>query len=85
MAAKYAIGQRVRVELGKEPHLHPRYASLQPYQGKRGTIVARREGASPDGDDAGGPGESYLYEVRLRMHGNVILTLGENALVAVRR
>ncbi len=83
MAAKYAIGQRVRVELGKEPHAHPRYGSLQSYQGKRGTVVARREGeGQAEGESSG---QDYVYEVRLRMHGNVILTLTEDVLIAVRR
>ncbi len=79
MAPKYSIGQRVRVELGSDPNAHPRYSSLQSYHGKRGTIVARRE-AGEGADD-----QVCIYEVRLRMHGNVVLTLGEDALVAARR
>ena len=83
MAAKYAIGQRVRVELGNEPHAHARYGSLQSYQGKRGTVVARREDAGQAGSESSG--QDYVYEVRLKMHGNVILTLAEDVLVAARR
>lgn len=83
MAAKYAIGQRVRVDLGKAPNASPRYTSLVNYQGKRGTVVARRPEDATEGEEAGK--ESYLYEVRLKMPGNVVLTLGEDALVAVRR
>ena len=83
MAAKYAIGQRVRVELGREPQAHPRFGSLQSYQGKRGTVVARREGEGRAEDESAS--QDYVYEVRLKMHGNVVLTLSEDVLVAVRR
>ena len=75
---KLSVGQAVRISVGREKAADPRYASFASYDGREGTVTAladmtRREAGTPQ-----------LYEVHLTMHGNVILTVPRDALVAVR-
>ena len=75
---KLGTGQAVRVSVGRDKAADPRYAPFVAYDGREGTVTAL---ADMTGRDAGAP---QLYEVHLTMHGNVILTVPRDALVAVR-
>jgi len=78
MERKYKIGQRVRVNIDRKQAENTRYTPFLSYHGKRGTVVAL------SGTKDEGLGESQIYEVRLDMSGNVILTAPKDVLVAVR-
>jgi hypothetical protein len=75
---KLSIGQAVRIHVGRDNATEPRYASFVSYEGREGTVTAL---ADMTGRDADAP---QLYEVHLTMHGNVILTVPRDALVAIR-
>ena len=78
MEKKYKIGQRVRVNIDKEQSENTRYAPFLSYHGKLGTVVAL------SGTKDEGIRESQIYEVRLDLSGNTILTAPKDVLVAVR-
>ncbi len=75
---KLSIGQAVRIRVGRDKASDPRYASFLSYEGREGTVTALSDMTGRAAD------ASQLYEVHLTMHGNVILTVPRDALVAVK-
>ena len=67
MTPKYTEGQKVKVVLVKDQHMHVKYPEFEPYVSKRGTIVdslwVEQEGIGMEGVDV--LREYYLYTVRI--------------------
>jgi ribosomal protein L21E len=76
MAKKYTVGQKVLVHVGEDQADYPPYKSFLPYHGKTGVVTAT---PGADSDDP------QVYEIRLNMSGNVILTVPQDVLVATER
>jgi ribosomal protein L21E len=79
MARKYTLGQNVRIDVDDTQAGYPPYKSFLTYHGKTGVVTAVPDRAGADADDP------QVYEVRLNMSGNVILTVPEDVLVATER
>ena len=79
MARNYAIGQKVLVHVDDKLAGYPPYSSFLPYHGKTGVVTAVSDMAGADDDDP------QVYEVRLNMSGNVILTVPQDVLTATER